>query len=72
MEDEREAFERADADMDMNKVGAATGDGLDEYEWLGFWHPELSKIMLREMAQEIMNSFGLLFNVVNIYKIEFF
>uniref|UniRef100_A0A914C9Q2 EF-hand domain-containing protein n=1 Tax=Acrobeloides nanus TaxID=290746 RepID=A0A914C9Q2_9BILA len=47
LDDEKAAFEQADADQ----------NGLDEIEWLGFQHPEHSSVMLREMAEEIMKAF---------------
>jgi len=50
IEEERHAFEQADADK---------GSGLDEIEWLSFRHPEHSKVMLREMAEEILKAFGI-------------
>ncbi|KAH7706179.1 calcium-binding protein-like protein [Aphelenchoides avenae] len=47
LDEEKNAFAQADAD----------GDGLDEVEWLGFQHPEHSKLMLKEMAEEIIKAF---------------
>ncbi|KAI6185036.1 45 kDa calcium-binding protein [Aphelenchoides bicaudatus] len=47
LEDEHAAFKRSDAD----------NDGLDDAEWLGFQHPENSKMQLTEMTDEILRSF---------------
>ncbi|KAI1727498.1 EF-hand domain pair domain-containing protein [Ditylenchus destructor] len=47
IQEEETAFQAADAD----------GDGLDDVEWLSFRHPEHSKVMLREMTEEIMKAF---------------
>lgn len=52
LEEEQQVFKRADADTDNSEYS------LDEYEWLGFRHPELSKTMLKGMAEEILNAFG--------------
>uniref|UniRef100_A0A915D573 EF-hand domain-containing protein n=1 Tax=Ditylenchus dipsaci TaxID=166011 RepID=A0A915D573_9BILA len=49
LQEEKDAFEQADAD----------GDGLDEVEWLSFRHPEHSKVMLKEMAEEILKAFDI-------------
>ncbi|KAE9553008.1 hypothetical protein FO519_003769 [Halicephalobus sp. NKZ332] len=47
IDEEKLTFEGADAD----------GDGLDNIEWLGFQHPEHSKVMLKEMAEDIMRAY---------------
>ena len=47
VDEEKLTFEGADAD----------GDGLDNIEWLGFQHPEHSKVMLKEMAEDIMRAY---------------
>ncbi len=52
LEEERYAFEQAEGEK------ANDESGLDEIEWLSFRHPEHSKVMLREMAEEILAAFG--------------
>lgn len=47
IEEEQTLFNGADAD----------GDGLDQIEWIGFQHPEHSKVMLKEMAEDIMKAY---------------
>uniref|UniRef100_A0A7E4VEP4 45 kDa calcium-binding protein n=1 Tax=Panagrellus redivivus TaxID=6233 RepID=A0A7E4VEP4_PANRE len=47
IDEEKATF--AEADIDDN--------GLNKLEWLGFQHPEHSKTMLREMAEDILSSY---------------
>uniref|UniRef100_A0AC34GWS7 EF-hand domain-containing protein n=1 Tax=Panagrolaimus sp. ES5 TaxID=591445 RepID=A0AC34GWS7_9BILA len=46
IDEEKQSFSEADAD----------DNGLDQIEWLGFQHPEFSKVMLKEMAEDIMRT----------------
>jgi Ca2+-binding EF-hand superfamily protein len=46
IDEEKQIFSEADAN----------DDGLDQIEWLGFQHPEHSKPMLKDMAEDIMRT----------------
>jgi Ca2+-binding EF-hand superfamily protein len=46
VDEEKQSFAEADSN----------DDGLDTIEWLGFQHPEFSKTMLKDMAEDIMRT----------------